>query len=124
MTDLATTIHRKVKKRKKEIFLFVLIVSIVLCVEIFFNSCLGVVEEVNSELLRLGLNKTCAKLKIHSQQDCDEFESRNRNQDFETDFQNCEMFIEKTKVNYHEEEKQYPMAFSILAHRDLVHLTK
>ena len=124
MTDLTTTIHRKVKKRKKEIFLFVLVVAIVVCVEIFFNSCLGVVEEVNSELLRLGLNKTCAKLRIQSQEDCDEFESRNRNQDFESDFQNCEMFIEKSKVNYHEEEKQYPMAFSILAHRDLVHLTK
>ena len=128
MDKIKTNLVRKFR-RKKELSAFLLIFTVFLvCLYKAKFSCVQTITEVNEKFKRLGFNGSCAKLTLGSAHDCDDYEKRTRKLQSEEfldhQLDSCQSYIEQTKVNFHEEEKQYPLAFSILAHKDPVHFSK
>ena len=86
------------------------------------NYCINTVTQVNSELRAAGYNTSCPILKVTSAAECN---TRRQNdivtssQDFlDGRLEACSNYIKDTTVPFHEEEKDHPLAFSILAHKD------
>ena len=85
-------------------------------------SCITTVTQVNTELRAAGYNISCPILQVSSAAECN---TRRQNdlvtssQDFlDGRLEACSNYIKDTEVNFHEEEKDHPLAFSILAHKD------
>ena len=95
------------------------------------NVCLNSVKKVNSFLNRNGFSKltdSCQKLSVQSKEECNEYDQKMSNKftdiNLERELDNCETYINNTKVNFHLEEKETPLAFSILTHKDAVQLSR
>ena len=85
-------------------------------------SCITTVTQVNTELRATGYNISCPILQVSSAAECN---TRRQNdlvtssQDFlDGRLEACSNYIKDTAVTFHEEEKDHPLAFSILAHKD------
>ena len=113
------------KLRKSEILLAVsvsVIVLLILCSRAREYSCINTIDQVNRELLAAGFNKSCPILQVTSAADCNirrQFDIMTSSQDYlEGQLDACSNYIKDTSVPFQEEEKEHPLSFSILAHKD------
>ena len=91
-------------------------------------SCINTVSQVNRELTAAGLNRTCPILQVTSAADCNakrQYDLVTSSQDFlDGQLGACSNYIKDTAVSFHDEEKDHPLAFSILAHKDPAQFAK
>ena len=91
-------------------------------------SCINTVSQVNRELQAAGFNKTCPILQVTSAADCNarrQHDLVNSAQDFlDGQLDACSNYIKDTAVPFNDEEKDHPLAFSILAHKDASQFAK
>ena len=113
------------KLRKSEILLAVsvlVIVLLILCSRAREHSCINTVDQVNRELLAAGFNKSCPILQVTSAADCNirrQFDIVTSSQDYlDGQLDACSNYIKDTSVPFQKEEKEHPLSFSILAHKD------
>ena len=116
------------RRARKLLYFFLVIISIppiFIVKNIKENVCINSVRRVKSFLKR---NISCPKLKVQSREECNEYDDKMFNKvtdsNLELELENCQAYINSTKVNYHLEEEKTPLAFSILAHRDAVQLSR
>ena len=108
--------------------IIVLIMTILILIRRKENKCIDSVRKVNNILERSGFARTCDKLKLKSSSECnkydDEMLQRHSDSYLERELEHCPSYINNTKVNFHPEEKHYPLSFSILAHKDPVQFSR
>ena len=111
--------------RKSEILLAACVIVIILLILVTRAreySCINTVNQVNRELQAAGINKSCPILQVTSSAECNTM----RHLDLVTSSQDyldgqldaCSNYIKDTSVPFQEEEKEHPLSFSILAHKD------
>ena len=85
-------------------------------------SCITTVTQVNTELRAAGYNISCPILQVTSAAECNirrQNDLVTSSQDFlDGQLEACSNYIKDTAVPFHEKEKDHPLAFSILAHKD------
>ena len=119
-------------KKYRKVTLISSIIFLIMTVFIFIrgkqNKCINSVRKVNYILEKSGLSRTCDKLKFKSSSECNEYDSEmlksHSDSNLEHELQHCPSYINNTKVNFHPEEKTFPLSFSILAHRDAVQFSR
>ena len=92
------------------------------------NKCIDSVGKVNNILEKSGFDRTCDKLKLKSSSECNDYDNemlkRHSDSNLERELEHCPSYINNTKVHFHPEEKNYPLSFSILAHKDAVQFSR
>lgn len=92
------------------------------------SSCISAVTTINRELQNAGFNKSCPILQVTSAKECSTKQQYDRvisSEDFlDGQLAVCSNYIKDTWVPYKDEEKEHPLAFSILAHKDPAQFAK
>lgn len=119
-------------KKYRKITLIFSIILLFITIFIFIrrkqNKCIDSVRKVNNILEKSGLSRTCDKLKLKSSPECYEYDNemlkRHSDSNLERELEHCPSYINNTKVHFHQEETNYPLSFSILAHKDAVQFSR
>eukprot|EP00092_Neocalanus_flemingeri_P004033 GFUD01004341.1.p1 GENE.GFUD01004341.1~~GFUD01004341.1.p1 ORF type:complete len:406 (-),score=130.77 GFUD01004341.1:4-1221(-) len=93
------------------------------------QECFATVTAVNDDLEKKGLHTMCKKQQVKSAEECNVFQEdsklKSRDEYLDLQLDDCARYIEDTKVEYNEvKEKETPLAFSIMAHKDANQLSK
>lgn len=92
------------------------------------HECINTVIAVNEDLDKKGRHTMCQKQQLKSADECNSFQedSKLKSKDEYLDLQlnDCAGYIEDTKVDSEDIEKETPLAFSLLAHKDANQLSK
>jgi len=93
------------------------------------HKCIRDVNSVNEEFEKFGLDKKCEKLQLNSAEECNAFEENSKmtssEEYLDLQLDDCAQYIENTKVKHTSiNEKDLPLAFSLIAHRDASQLSK
>ena len=119
------------KKYRKVILIssiIALIMTILILIRKKQNKCIDSVRKVNNILDKSDFARTCDKLKLKSSSECNEYDNemlqRHSHSYLERQLEDCPSYINNTKVHFHPEEKNYPLSFSILAHKDAVQFSR
>lgn len=108
--------------------IILLIMTILILIRRKQHKCIDSVRKVNNILEKGGFARTCDKLKLKSVSECnkydDEMVKRHSHSYLESQLEDCPSYINNTKVHFHPEEKNYPLSFSILAHKDPVQFSR
>ena len=119
--------------RKRKIILTVLVMILTLTILSYRSKhqCINSVKNVNKVLTKKGVKKMCEKQQVKSADECIAFEEasklKSKNEYLDLQLNDCPKYIKDTKVDYSEsevEEKETPLAFSLLAHKDANQLSK
>ena len=122
--------------RKVRTFCFIFTIGVILLTLLIVkrikqSDYINSVEKVNDILQRRGSTHwadRCAKLKVKTKEECNEYDmamsARHTDVHLSRQLEDCSAYITHTRVSFHPGEKKTPLAFSILAHRDAVQLSR
>ena len=87
------------------------------------NSCINLVRKVNEELHQKGHNWTkCKKLQLTSAAECRMFDAETERLSsdayLDSRLNTCSEYIQQSEVSFIGEKRIYPLAFSIITHKD------
>ena len=87
------------------------------------NSCINLVRKVNEELHQKGHNWTkCKKLQLTSAAECRMFDAETERLSsdayLDSRLNTCSDYIQQSEVSFIGEKRIYPLAFSIITHKD------
>merc|ERR1719233_1236269 len=93
------------------------------------HHCINTVNTVNDVLNKKGLKRMCDKQKVKTADECMLFEEeakfKSTDEHLHLQLNDCHRYVEDMKVDFSEaKEKETPLAFSILAHKDAIQLSK
>ena len=129
---LTRNFNAYIMKRGRKVILFSSISFLIMTITILVwrkqYQCIDSVRKVNNLLEKNGFRKTCDKLKLKSLSDCNKYDKemlkRHSSSNLKRELDHCPSYINNTKVSFHPEEKNYPLSFSILAHKDAVQFSR
>lgn len=117
--------------RKSKIVMTVLVMMLVLTILSYRakHHCINTVITVNDVLGKKGLKRMCEKQKLKTADECVLFEEdakmKSKDEYLDLQLNDCHKYVEDIKVDISEaKEKETPLAFSILAHKDAIQLSK
>ena len=119
------------RKYKTKLLLILLLIFFLLMLMKYKteNACIIAVKGVNADLTNLAMYKQCEKQKQNTAKSCNAYEEKSKARSTEdyldSKLDNCHQYIQDTRVPYNSQyEAQIPLAFSLVAHKDGVNLSK